>query len=960
MIRLHRLLAVGLLLGCSGLVHARAERDGRTVTPAPVLAAVPTLAYTRYVLPNGLTLVVHEDHKAPVVAVSVWYHVGSKNEPAARSGFAHLFEHLMFQGSENHNDEYFRPFELAGATDQNGTTWLDRTNYFQTVPTTAVDMALWMESDRMGHLLGAIGQAQLDEQRGVVQNEKRQGENQPYGRVFTLLQANAFPANHPYHHTTIGSMADLNAAALGDVKNWFREYYGAANATVVLAGDITPAQARAKVLRYFGDIGPGPRLSRPQPWTAARTTSTRAVFPDKVPQTRIYREWNAPGLADADATLLDLASTALGGGKTSRLYQRLVYRDKLADSVSMSVMPFELASMVMLQVSVRKGADPARVEAALDDELRKFLATGPDADELARARTESRAAFIRGIEKVGGFSGQATILAEGQVYRANPTAYLEDFAVMQAATPQAVRAAAQRWLGQGDFTLVVEPGSDVAASDAAYAALQRGLPAAAGAPALKADPAAAYRAVASTAERKHGVPEVERFPDLDFPALQRATLSNGIPVVLAERHAVPVVNVELMFRGGYASDGGAGEPGRAGFAMAMLDEGTATLDSIAIARRLEQLGAQLGASAGLDTSTVYLSALRDQLQPSLALLADIVQQPAFRTADIERVRQQWLAGIAQEKAQPTGLALRIMPPLLYGKGHPYAIPFSGTGTEAAVQALKADDLRAYHDAVVRPDNAQILIAGDTTLAAILPRLEAAFGGWKVPATPRLEPSVPAVAAAQRPRVFLMDRPGAPQTLILAGLLAPPTASPDFLAINAMNEVFGGSFTSRLNMNLREDKHWAYGAGTLLRDAQGQRPFLAYAPVQTDKTAESVAEILRESQALIGAQPPSREEISKVKQSEVRKLPGTYESARAVLGAVAGIVQYARPDDYVQTLRKRIEALNDAQVQTAARAVVQPAHYTWVVVGDLRKIEQPIRALNLGEVRVIDSEGAILR
>ena len=857
MLRLHRLLVVALLLGEVGHAHAQTERDHAAAAVTPVHAGVPSLSYTRYVLPNGLTLVVHEDHKAPVVAVSVWYHVGSKNEPATRSGFAHLFEHLMFQGSENHNDEYFRPFELAGATDQNGTTWLDRTNYFQTVPSTAVDMALWMESDRMGHLLGAIGQAQLDEQRGVVQNEKRQGENQPYGRVFTVLQANAFPANHPYHHTTIGSMTDLNAAALDDVKNWFREYYGAANATVVLAGDITPEQAREKVLRHFGDIGPGPRLSRPRPWTAARTEATRANMPDKVPQTRIYREWNAPGLTDADATQIALATTVLGGGKTSRLYQRLVYQNQLADSVNMSVMPFELASMVMLQVSVRKGVDPAKVETALDNELRKFLATGPDADELARARTAARADFIRGIEKVGGFGGKATVLAEGQVYRNNPVAYVEDFAVMHAATPQSVRAAARRWLGQGDFTLVVEPGSDVAANDAAYARLQTGLSAAAGVPAPKADAAAHWSVVASGVARKSGVPEVARFPNLDFPTLQRATLSNGIAVVLAARHAVPVVNVELMFRGGYASDPAAAKPGRASFTMAMLDEGTATLDSIAIARRLEQLGAELGAGASLDGSTAYLSALKDQLQPSLALLAEVVQQPAFRAADIERVRQQWLAGIAQEKAQPTGLALRIMPPLLYGAGHAYAIPFSGTGSEAAVQALSAADLRAYHDAVVRPDNAQILIAGDTTLAEILPQLEAAFGHWQAPATSRLQVSVPEVVAAPRVRVLLMDRPGAPQSLILAGLLAPPTASPDYLAIRAMNEVFGGSFTSRLNMNLREDKHWAYGAGTLLRDAQGQRPFLAYAPVQTDKTAESVAEILRESQALVGAQPPSR-------------------------------------------------------------------------------------------------------
>ncbi|HEX7111297.1 MAG TPA: pitrilysin family protein, partial [Mizugakiibacter sp.] len=304
----------------------------------------PDIPYTRFQLPNGLTVVVHEDHKAPIVAVSVWYHVGSSYEPTGKTGFAHLFEHLMFQGSENHKDEYFRPFELVGATGMNGTTWLDRTNYFETVPTTALDMALWMESDRMGHLLGAIGQPELDEQRGVVQNEKRQGENQPYGRAFEDIQANAFPANHPYHHDTIGSMADLNAASLSTVKQWFRDYYGAANTTLVLVGDITPEQAREKAMQYFGDIPAGPQVPRPQPWITQRDQSTRGTMTDNVAQTRIYREWNTPGLdaAGNDRLMLELATEVLGGSKTSRLYQRLVYQDKLADSVSVGNMSFEL------------------------------------------------------------------------------------------------------------------------------------------------------------------------------------------------------------------------------------------------------------------------------------------------------------------------------------------------------------------------------------------------------------------------------------------------------------------------------------------------------------------------------------------------------------------------------------------------------------------------------------------
>ena len=921
--------------------------------------AVPDIAYTRMKLANGLTLIVHEDHKAPIVALSVYYHVGSKNEPRGRSGFAHLFEHLMFQGSENHADEYFRPFELVGATDMNGTTWLDRTNYFETVPSTALDMALWMESDRMGHLLGAIGQKQLDEQRGVVQNEKRQGENQPYGRVFTILQAHSMPANHPYHHTTIGSMADLNAASLGDVKSWFRQYYGAANATIVLAGDITPAEARRKVMRYFGDIAPGPRLQRPQPWVAARTVSSRVVMPDKVPLARIYRAWNVPQLGTTDSLRLQLAAQALGGGKTSRLYQRLVYRDRLANNVSARTMAFEMASMFLIQVDVRKGVDPTRVEAALNEELAHFLKQGPNQDELQRARMGALGAFTRGIEKVGGFGGKAKVLAEGQVYRQDPGAYRKDFASMNTATPGQVRSTAKRWLGQGDFTLVVQPSTDVKAADKAYASLQKGLPAARVGATFLVDPVASYQRGVSSVERGKGVPRVTRFPDLSFPSLQRARLSNGIKVVLAERHAAPLVQVELLFDGGYAADQGH-KLGTSSFAMSMLDEGTTRMDSVQLARRLERLGARLRTTANLDASTIYLSTLQAELRPALQLLADVARNPAFRQTDIQRVRRQILARIIQEKARPVSMALRTLPPLLYGKGHPYAIPFTGSGTETSVKAMRREDLLAYQARVLRPDNVQILVSGDTTLAAILPQLERAFASWKVPAQAKLHKSLSRVKRPAAPRVFLIDRPGSAQSIIFAGILAPSTRDPRTLAIDTMNQAFGGSFTSRLNMNLREDKHWAYGSFSFAQNAQGQRPFVLYAPVQTDKTAASVAELLRESREVIGKRPLSAAEIEKVKLSQIRSLPGDYETGANVLSAMAGIVQYGRPDDYVQNLRRNIQALDDGRIQAAVREVVRPNRYTWVIVGDLSKIEKPVRALKLGEVKVIDTSGRVLR
>jgi len=914
------------------------------------------IPFTRFTLPNGLTVVVSEDHKAPVVAVSVWYHIGSADEPNGKTGFAHLFEHLMFQGSENHKDEFFRPFELAGATDQNGTTWYDRTNYFETVPTTALDMTLWMESDRMGHLLGAIGQHELDEQRGVVQNEKRQGENQPYGRVDERLSANAFPANHPYHHETIGSMKDLDAASLGDVKQWFSTNYGAANVTVALVGDITPEVAKAKMLEYFGDIPAGSPVPRQQPWTAPRTEATRDTMQDHVAQTRIYREWNAPWLGDPEEIQLELAAAVLGGGKTSRLYERLVYKDKLADDVSVDVQSFALASMVQLQVDVKHGVDPAKVEAAIAEEWARFLKDGPTDDELARVKVETRASFIRRLERV---NGKASILAEGQVYRGDPGAYKTDLGQVESATHEGVLAAAKKWIAKGDYTLTVTPAAEGADEDVKDEAEAVGRAAIEGRPAAITPPAGDYRVTKSSVARDKGVPVVDKFPDLSFPKLERGHLKNGIEVILAQRHAIPVIQVQLLFDAGYASDQGRG-PGTSAFTMAMLDEGTATLDSLEIARREERLGAQISAGSGLDTSSVGLSALTSQLTPSLALYADIVRNSAFHDEDIARVRGQWLARIAQEKTQPRGLALRTLPPLLYGDGHAYAIPFTGSGNEQAINALTANELRAYVGDLLRPDNAKILVAGDTTLDAVIPQLDAVFGDWKAPSTPLAKKNIATVAPPAKPRVYLMDKPGAQQSLILAGVVAPSTKAKNDLEIQTMNGAFGGTFTSRLNMNLREDKHWAYGAFSFLTNALGQRPFMLYAPVQTDKTAESAAELLRESKAVIGPKPLTHDEIEKIKLGDVRSMPGDYQTTGALLGAMTGIVVYDRPDDYVQTLKPRIEAQTDPSVQAAAVEIVKPDALTWVIVGDLKKIEKPVRDLNLGEVKVLNAEGKVVR
>jgi zinc protease len=893
-----------------------------TAVAAPLSAQIPVdIPYQRFALPNGLTVLVHEDHKAPIVAVNVWYHVGSKNERPGRTGFAHLFEHLMFNGSEHYDKEFQGPLERAGATDLNGTTNSDRTNYFENVPTSALDLALWLESDRMGHLVGAITQAKLDEQRGVVQNEKREDENGPYGRVWDFLTPKLYPANHPYSWTTIGSMDDLDAAKLDDVKDWFRTYYGPANAVLVLAGDIDARTAREKATRYFGDIPPGPPVARQGEWIARRTGHQRGLMQDRVPQARIYRVWNVPAWGSADADRLTLAASVLSTGKSSRLYRRLVFDEQIATDVDASGEFREIGGLFTIEAGVRAGVDPARVERALDQELARFLASGPTAVELARAKTLARAGFIRGVERIGGFGGKSDVLARGEVFAGRPDAYKVQLARTAAATAAAVRAAAARWLADGDYTLEVVPFPEYAAQPGQ---VDRSRPPEPGAP-----------------------------PEARFPALERDTLSNGLKVVLARRTSIPLVRFDLLLDAGSASDQFA-VPGTASLAMAMLDEGTTSRTALQISDRLADLGATLGTGSRLDVSSVSLETLAAQLDPALDVYADVILHPAFRRSDVERLRKQRLAQIQREKADPVGMALRVFPRLVYGEGHAYANPWTGSGTEASTEKITRADLVRFHDTWFKPDHATLVVVGATTMAELRPRLERLFAGWRPGDIPRK--NIAAVAPRAAPEVYLLDRPGALQTVLIAGDVAPPKANPDEPAIETMIAVLGSDFGSRLTMNLREDKHWSYGAFSFIRDARGPRPFIAYAPVQTDKTKEAIVELQKELRGMVGARPVEPDELSRAQASLTLTLPGSWETMGAVAGSVGEIVAFGLADRYFHTYAERVRAHTAATVTAAARLAIQPDHLIWVVVGDRAKIERGLRELNLGEIHIIDADG----
>jgi zinc protease len=879
------------------------------------------IPYKSFTLNNGLTLVVHEDDKAPIVAVNIWYHVGSRNERPGQTGYAHLFEHLMFQGSENSGGEYLQLLEKVGATTLNGTTWFDRTNYYQTVPVDALDRVLFLESDRMGHMLGAIDQAVLDEQRGVVQNEKRQGDNEPYADIWEALLKQVFPPDHPYSWETIGSMEDLEAASLEEMQEWFRTYYGPNNAVLVVAGAVKAEDVLQKVEHWFGDIQPGPPLIVQKEWIPKHTSERRQLIQDRVPQDRIYIAWPGPRWGTTDANQLTLAADILAYGKNSRLYERLVYQEQIATDVSLAAFFLEISGIMILEISVKPGIDIDLVERTAREELARFMDKGPSKKELQRVQMEERSAFIRGIERIGGSGSKSSVLAENAVYGGNPGGYQKQLDDFSSATPKEIRDVSRRWFDQPPYIahIVSYPELTFSESGADRGSLPQ-----------PAEPEAA-----------------------NFPWFKSAQLDNGLNILVINRPSIPVIDMNLIFDAGYAGD----RPdltGEASITMSMLDEGAGDNDALEISEQLALLGAELSTGAGLDTASVGLSALTENLGPSLALFADVVLRPTFPEAELERMRSQYLTAIQQEKSRPLSMALRLLPEFLYGEGHPYAQPLTGSGTEASVATITRDDLIQWHTTWFRPNNATLVVVGDTTLEEITPRIEELFRAWEAGEVP--EKDAVTVERTETDGLYLIDKPGAEQSIIFAGQLVVPMNNPNEIAIEALNDVIGGQFSSRINMNLREEKSWSYGARSMIMATRAQRPFLAYAPVQTDKTAPALAEILREITEIRGKNPPTEAELERVKNSNILSLPGRWETNPAVLGDLGKLVAYGLPDDYWDTYPQRLNELQLEQVAAAARDTIDPAQLTWIVVGDRARIEDELKELKLGEIRLIDVDG----
>ncbi|MGD9561636.1 MAG: M16 family metallopeptidase [Pyrinomonadaceae bacterium] len=898
------------------------------ITAAKAQSSVPKIQFEKYTLPNGLQVILHVDRKLPVVHVNQWFHVGSANERLGRSGFAHLFEHMMFQGSKNANREYFEYVEAAGANllegGVNGTTNQDRTNYFATVPSGNLENLLWVESDRLATLPDALDKAKFDNQVMVVKNERRQGlENQPYGRWFKLMAQNLFSVGHPYNTDVIGEHTDLTNSNLDDVKEFFRTYYTPNNLSLVIAGDFDPAEAKRLVEKYFGTIPPGPALDRPAKAAVSLSGQKVVEVSDRVPQERTYFGWHSPAYFDQGDAELELAATILTDGLSARLNKALLYDHQLASNVVAFQSGQPLSGWFAMWATARPGTDLKQIEQVIFDEIARLAKDGPTAEELSRAKTKWEYGFVSGLEAIGGFGGKSDLLNQYNTFLGDPGKFEADLNRHKGVTADSLRAAVDKYLNNENRVLLrFHPERSSKASDVAIDRSKE--------PALGGD------------------------KPFKAPEVKTAKLENGMDIFVVEKPELPKVAVSLATRAGSVAD----SPGKAGLSSMtarLMRRGTAKLNAIQIDETMGNLGASLGGGAGKESAFLSTEVLKRNLVPTLGVMADVAMNPNFPAAEFDREKKLALDNLAQAASNPNAVAQRVAGMVAFGPNHPYGQP-SG-GLPASVGAITRDDLIAFHKAYWKPGSSALVFVGDITLAEATDLARQQFGSWAGGAAPAV--NIPAAAPMPTGKVYLIDRPGSAQTVVAHILKAPERKSADYYSLALANAVYGGGFGTRLNLNLREDKGYSYGVFAFPQHLTRAGAWIATGGVQTDKTKESVVEFFKELQGIAGEKPITEKEFSTAKLAKIRGYAQQFEAYGRITGQITDLWLHGLPMSTLQAETDEIGKLQLASVNAAANKYANPAGTSILLVGDLSKIEAGIRELNLGEIVILDVEGKVL-
>ena len=922
------------------LAIAPAKAAGTLPTAKPL--KVPDLKYEKFTMPNGLVVIMHEDHRLPLVAVDLWYHVGPLNERTGRTGFAHLFEHMMFEGSEHVGEKaHIKYVEGAGATDVNGTTDFDRTNYFETVPSNQLELALWLESDRMGFLLEGLDREKLTNQRDVVRNERRQGEGTPYDlageKVYQLL----FPKEHPYYADVIGSHADIEAARLNDVRDFFKQFYTPNNASLAVAGDFDSAKLKTLLTKYFGPIPRGPKVDAVTTTNLPIAEQKRATVTDtvKLPQLRVAfltPAVYAPGDADTD-----LLVAILGGGKASRLNQVLVYKQQVAQSVRCSNNSLKLTGIMECTITAKPNVKLEDLEATFWQEVNKLQTDGPTKEELESARTSDLTRKITGLERLGGFGGIADTLDRYNQYTGDAGYLSKDLARYQSATVASLKQAAIKYLNKNQAVVVsCVPGKkvvdDVPRSPANIDADVKLTP--------------PYSADFEQQQNwRKTVPQPGPAVAFSLPVPKTFTLKNGLEVYLIEDKKLPVLSASIVTRAG-SENNAPPQAGLATLTAALLNEGTKTRNSTQLAEDAESIGARMATGASVDAASANITLLSNNTDAALDLLSDVVLHPAFNADDLDRVRKQRLVGIAQESDSVIATARRVGPRLLYGD-QPYGE--SPIGTLESVRSLTRDDITSFYSNHYGPADSALILSGDLSLEEAKRLAEHYFGTWTGTAT--AEVTLPPPPAPPTLHIALVDKPGAPQTALVVYGLGLPITTPDLQTLQVMNYTLGGAFASRINMNLREVHGFTYGANSIFATYREGGAFYAGGLIKTDVTAPATQQLMLELKR-IQSEPPSQAEVKEAKIARVQSLPGQFETTNATANAMAAIFLYKRPLDYYATLPAAYLAVTPLDVERVAKSDIHPDHLIIVAVGDRAKIEPALKELNLAPIELVDATG----
>ena len=896
---------------------------------------LPTIPFEKYKLKNGLEVILSEDRTLPLVSVNIWYHVGPANEKAGRTGFAHLFEHMMFEGSQhvgaNAHNAYL---EAAGATDINGTTNFDRTNYYETVPSNQLELALWLESDRMGYLLGRLDIEKLANQRDVVRNERRQSvENAPYGLAEEALIHISLPKTHPYYASVIGSHADVEAAKLEDIREFFQQYYTPNNATMAITGDFDKSSIKALVEKYFGTIPAGPAVPKIDVTTPPITSERRATVTDRVELPRVYMGWITPPVFAAGDAESNFYSQILGGGKSSRLYKSLVYEKQIAQDVSTSMEETKLGSLFELIVTAKPGVKPEDLEKAIDDVSSKLAADGPTAAEVERARNITETTLVRGLQRTNGVANRLNYYNQ---FLGTPDYFAKDIARYDAIKPADVQRIAQTVFKKDARAVVYAiPGKKVV-DDVAKTSAEENKKQAADAGASKSTmPDESWRAKA---------PQPGPAPKFNLPVPEQAKLANGLTILLVERHNLPVFSATLYTTSGSELNP-LDQPGLSSFVADMLTEGTSHRSALKFAEDVDQIGASLQAGAGYSSGTISFSALSWNAGGALDLAADAALHPAFAEKEVERVRSQRLTAVLQENDEPFALAQRTASHLVFPKS---AYGFSPIGTEASNKAITHSDLTGFWQKGYVPANAALAISGDITMAQAKELANKYFGTWSGAAAAPVSLTTPAAPSRS---IAIVDKPGAPQTFLLAASLGAKRSTPDYVPLEVMNTALGGLFSSRINMNLREEHGYTYGAQSFFNYRRFVGPFLAGGAIRTDVTAPAVSELLKElTRIREGELTP--DELQKAKDSFSKSLVGLFETTGETASTIGGEFVFGLPVDYYRDLPAQIDKVTAADALRVAKQYVNPNATVVVAVGDRAKIEPELKKLDLGPVNVV--------